>query len=361
MKHNLFGCLISLIAVQSFAVEPPGPVRNHDSVSLDSQRLRVHFIDVGAGLAILVQTPGDRKTLFVDGGDQGYEKLRDYIEHFVPGNRIDSLIVTHADQDHFYNASRLLDPFDFGEFVYSGYTSPTIEGLVRWPAFLERVHDEPGIEIHVPAADSLPLGFVELFDDGGTPEAADDDVLITYLNVDASPPDRDPVSNRSFDEGQRRNNASLVFKLSYRGVSFLITGDINGRDREHIGDDFDAEIDSEEAELLDRHGQGDEFSLRATVLQVPHHGSNGSSSIKFLNAVDADWAVISAGHKHNHPTPDALRRIRLSGIESSHILRTDCGDSTPETNSRRDQSGDDSYIFVVGNSGIASILRVRVR
>ncbi len=361
MKRIFFVGLILLVAIQSFAVEPPGSVRNHDSVTLDSQTLRVHFIDIGAGLAVLVQTPGNRKALFVDGGDQGYEKLREYMDHFVPGDRIDSLIVTHADQDHFYNASRLLDRYDFGEFIYSGYTSTTIEGLQRWPAFLEAIENVPAIQKHVPAADSLPLGFVELFDDGGTSSSAADDVLITYLNVDASPPERDPVSNRGFDEGQRRNNASLVFKLSYRGVSFLITGDINGRDKEHFGAGFDAEIDSEEAELLAHHRENSGLNLSATVLQVPHHGSNGSSSLDFLKAVDADWAVISAGHKHDHPTKDALRRIKLSGVQSSHILRTDRGDSTPETNSRRDQSGDDSYIFVVGNNGLASILRVRVR
>ena len=46
------------------------PTRLND-VQLDESLLRVHFIDVGAGLAILIETPGDRLHMFVDGGDQG--------------------------------------------------------------------------------------------------------------------------------------------------------------------------------------------------------------------------------------------------------------------------------------------------
>jgi hypothetical protein len=83
----------------------------------------------------------------------------------------------------------------------------------------------------------------------------------------------------------------------------------------------------------------------------------GSSALSFLQAVDADWAVISAGHENNHPHPDTIRRIHLT---DSKILRTDFGDSMPERSSRVDKAGDDSYIFEADDEQILKIWRVHV-
>lgn len=149
-----------------------------------------------------------------------------------------------------------------------------------------------------------------------------------------------------------------MFKIIYKDVSFLITGDINGREKSNTDVGSDDEIDSEELELWVRHQLDDRYSLESTVLQAPHHGSNGSNSLPFINAVDPEWVVITAGHKYNHPTPEALRRFNSAGIINSHILRTDEGDSTPETQSVKDPRGDDSYIFETDGNSITRILRV---
>jgi competence protein ComEC len=102
------------------------------------------------------------------------------------------------------------------------------------------------------------------------------------------------------------------------------------------------------------------YSLKADVIQIPHHGSNGSSSLPFLREVDATWAVIPAGHQFDHPTEATLERIGKAGIEENHILRTDEGDSTPETPDHRDTRGDDSFIFETNGTTITRVLRVRV-
>lgn len=343
------------------AVSPPTSTTKLSDVSLDEDRLRVHFIDVGAGLAILIETPGDRMHIFVDGGDQGSRQMKKYVKKFVGDDAIDAHIVTHADQDHFYNFSRLYDNYEVREFWYTGYDSSTLRALKRWPAFMQALESDGGIDIYSPLEDYADVGFFELLDDGGTPNDDSDDIVVQYLNVDQDPPAKDPNSNRSFSESKRRNNASFVFKLIYNKISFLITGDINGRNQYHIGSNFDDEIDSEEFELVDRHeNNGDDFDLKATVLQSPHHGANGSNSLTFLEAVDPDWIVISAGHAHDHPTQDALRRMELSGVAEDHILRTDHGDPTPESAAgTRDKAGDDTYIFETDGQTINRILRVK--
>ncbi len=99
-----------------------------------------------------------------------------------------------------------------------------------------------GAEDWSPIGEYVQAGELETIDDNGT-AITNDDVVVQYLNVDQQPPLVDPDSGRTFSEGQRRNNASLVFKIIFGNTSFLITGDINGR--KHSDDDQEA-IDSEE-------------------------------------------------------------------------------------------------------------------
>jgi competence protein ComEC len=68
------------------------------------------------------------------------------------------------------------------------------------------------------------------------------------------------------------NNASLVMKIIYGERSFLFTGDI--------------ERDMEERLIMKN------APLRADVLQVPHHGSNNSSTLPFLMAVRPGLACV---------------------------------------------------------------------
>jgi len=358
MQRVVFFCFLLTVIGSglAFGASAPSSTTNLDDVQLDESRLRVHFIDVGAGLGILIESPGDRKHLFVDGGDQGFRKMKRYVRKFVGNNTIDAHILTHADHDHFRNFSLLYDDYDIDEFWYTGFTSDELDGLARWPVFFETVKQDGSIQFYSPIKDYVSAGFHELVDDGGTANDPSDDLIIQYLNVDQFPPERDPKSGRAFDESQRRNNASLVFKLIYGDVSFLITGDINGRDKLHFGSSHDDEMDSEEYQLVYHHDRDVDRNLVATVLQLPHHGSNGSSSLKFLNAVSPEWVVISAGHKHDHPKEDTLRRIEKAGINK--VLRTDFGDSTPEGMFRRDRAGDDSYIFETDGVTINKILRV---
>jgi competence protein ComEC len=109
------------------------------------------------------------------------------------------------------------------------------------------------------------------------------------------------------------NNNSVVLRLSYGRVSFLLTGDIAA----------DAE-----AALLQSRGD-----LHATVLKLPHHGSDGSSTPAFLSAVRPAVAVVSAGDDNSFGHPSPTTRLRLAGTP---LLRTDLNGSVRfETDGRR--------------------------
>ena len=358
MRMRLLLALLVLSGVlqPAYGQRPPGDAIPLSQVSLDESRLRVHFIDIGPGLAMLIETPNDRMHIFVDGGMWGLDGMETYVRNFVDDDEpIDIAIVTHPDFDHYAGMRRIFSRYEVSQFWYTGYDSDRLAS--GWDGVIDQINSEPGCDIYWPLNEWVEVGDTEVIDDAGT-AATNDDVVIQYLNVDDDPPARDPISDRSFSESQRRNNASLVIKLIYGNVSFLITGDINGRNKDHEGTDTDREMDSEELELWTRHQLWEDFDLSSTVLQVPHHGSNGSCSLPFLQAVGARWAVITAGHKHNHPHPGALRRLETSGLRADHVLRTDEGDSTPETRSARDARGDDCFVFETDGRRINRILRI---
>lgn len=98
------------------------------------------------------------------------------------------------------------------------------------------------------------------------------------------------------------NDASCVIRVSVGEHAVLLTGDI----------ERDAELS-----LLTRHTG----ALKATVLLVPHHGSNSSSSMGLLHQVAPELAVVSSGWRNRWglPNPAVLRRYQLRGI---HWLNT---------------------------------------
>ncbi|MGQ0800965.1 MAG: DNA internalization-related competence protein ComEC/Rec2 [Pseudomarimonas sp.] len=87
------------------------------------------------------------------------------------------------------------------------------------------------------------------------------------------------------------NDSSCVLKVQTVGGSVLLPGDIN---------------QIIETRLL-RDGSP---SVNSTVLVVPHHGSSGSSSLEFVQAVSPRFALIASGHRNRfeHPRADVVER-----------------------------------------------------
>ncbi len=107
-----------------------------------------------------------------------------------------------------------------------------------------------------------------------------------------------PVSE-SYDN---LNNYSIVSRLSYGEKNFLFTGDAES---------------PVEKEILAGKGE-----IQADVLKCGHHGSETSTSTKFLKAVSPSSAVIScgAGNDYGHPDETIIKRLQNAGIS---IYRTD--------------------------------------
>ena len=70
------------------------------------------------------------------------------------------------------------------------------------------------------------------------------------------------------------------------------------------------------------------MNLKADVLKVGHHGSETSSSQRFISEVNPKYAIIEVGtnNQYGHPSSETLERFDLIGAK---IYRTDLnGDIT---------------------------------
>jgi len=222
-------------------------------------RLHVTFLDVGQGDAIFVETPQGLQVL-IDGGPDAFLAARRLAGELTFWDRsLDAVVVTHTDEDHLRGLVGVARRFNPG-LVLEGKSDAS-------PVYLEwrQALEDRGIEAQ--------------FVSRGQAVALEDYLWLEVLH---------PVSNR---EHPNQNNNSLVLRLVYGGISFLLTGDIE-----------------EEAEISLTEGPG---VLASTVLKVPHHGSRTSSTPAFLSTVSPSVAVVQAGpdNPFGHPHPEVMNRL----------------------------------------------------
>ncbi|MBQ0753428.1 MAG: DNA internalization-related competence protein ComEC/Rec2 [Gammaproteobacteria bacterium] len=106
---------------------------------------------------------------------------------------------------------------------------------------------------------------------------------------------------------QRSNNRSCVVKItSGDGLSSaLLSGDI----------ELPVEF------WLAQHGT----ELRSDVLQVPHHGSQTSSSYGFIRAVQPRWATVSSGYRNRFHHPALTTQQRYQQFSVPMLNTSDTG------------------------------------
>lgn len=239
---------------------------------------QITFVDVGQGDCIHIRTPEGKNYLVDGGGSTGYQTGKKILKPYLLKNgvrRIDAAFVTHLHEDH-----------------YGGIRDLAKEGMIKSIGIYEgnrlmekKLKQETGaVFFYLHKGQHISLG--------------------ENVTLDILAPER---KNRSayeslLENGEDENSMSLILKLSYNGISLLITGD----------------IDTEgESQLL----QKNRGQLKCDILKVAHHGSRYSTSDAFLEAVSPDIAVFQVGKNNfGHPSQSVIEKCRQKGIM---ILRND--------------------------------------
>ena len=242
------------------------------------KELQVTFFSLGQAESTLVRFPTG-ENLLVDGGGSLRQGDPDTGERLLAPalwalgvERLNLVVLTHPHPDHLRGLKFIIENFPVGQFWESGRNEDTADYAALHGALVVR---------------KVPIVTVS----GQSPALAMGEGRIEPLGPT-------PAQEGSGDA----NDDSLVFRLVWRDLKLLFTGDIGA---------------ATEARLL-----AAPRKLKADILKVGHHGSRYSSTEPFLDAVSPRVALISAGYGNTFhlPAEDTLERLAVKRIP---VFRTD--------------------------------------
>ncbi len=251
------------------------------SLRMKKSQLQCTFLAIGHGTCVVVELPGGQ-TLLYDAGSLGSpEGASRSIASFLWSqgiSRIDAVVLSHADIDHYNAIPDLLDRVP----IETVYVSPLMfdpwatQGQLTAPNYLKET---------LVAAD-VPIEEVWMNDNLAT---ASTDVSIEVLH-----PPRTGVAGRD-------NANSIMLCIRYAGQTILLPGDL--------------ESPGIEAVMA-------EPALDCNILLAPHHGSVRSDPPGFAAWCTPEWVVVS-GRNTNGRDDFTAESYRALGAEVRHT--SDCG------------------------------------
>lgn len=237
---------------------------NINNVISKSDNLEIYYMDVGQADSILIRHLDNN--ILIDAGNNADGKLLvDYfktlgISHF------DYVIGTHAHEDHIGGMDDIINSFQIDHF----YMPNVITTTKTFEDVLDSLNSN-NIKFESPKIDSIiNLGDLQF--------------KVLYIG----------------DDKTDLNNTSIVIKVNFGDTSYLFTGDATSEvEKKIIGKD-----------------------LKSDVLKVGHHGSQYSSSAKFIKEVSPKYSIISVGKNNDYGHPKDVVLNKLQKINST-IYRTD--------------------------------------
>jgi len=214
---------------------------------------RCTFLAVGHGGCVVFETPGGKTLVYDAGAITGPEVTRRDIAPYLWSRglrRIDELLISHGDLDHFNGVPALLERF-------------TIERVALTPSFADRA--TPGVGRTMQAFRRLGIE-PHVVSAGKRWDV--DGISFEALH----PPPHGPEGNE--------NARSLVLLVHYGDVSLLLTGDLEGPGL---------------AQLLAQPPR------EVNVLQAPHHGSRTSNTPALAAWARPEFVISSQGVPRSVP------------------------------------------------------------
>ena len=234
-----------------------------------SQRLSVHYIDVGQGDSTLIRF--DEYNILIDCAKRSHsDDVLSYLDN-LGVDSLDLVIATHPDSDHIGG---------FEDLLYQ--IKPKLYLLPQLPDDIKRTQTELTI---INTLKTLKIKTEYAVNE--KEYRFGDMILRTFI-----------TSSKHDD----KNDYSIITRIEYKDSSFLFMGDAGK---------------SVENELMN---QG--VDLSSDVLKAGHHGSSKSSSAKFVKFVSPSFCVFSCGENNDygHPHLEVLQIMKKADV---YVFRTD--------------------------------------
>ena len=245
---------ILLVAFLGCGVTAPAPV---------GESVRVTFLDVGQGDAVLIRSPEGQTALVDAGWSSPVTNLR-----ALDVDELDLLVATHPHADHIGGMADVINSIPVRFYMDNGqtHTTATYQGLAS------TLQQRTDVTYLIAEPRSISLGSVEI-------------EVLPLL----------PVASTDF------NNRSIGLIVRYGDFAAFLSGD-------------------SEVEELSFWTQQDVVP-DVTVLKAPHHGSYNGFTSEFLEDAEPEVVAISVGsNTYGHPHAEALEAY-TSAAET--VLRTD--------------------------------------
>ena len=235
-----------------------------ESVVIDPNKLNILFFDVGQADSQLILYKG--KSMLIDAGNSNDgEEIVNGLKALGITN-LDYVIGTHVHEDHVGGMSFIIDSFEIGDF-YLPYNETSTTSYYKKLLTSLTEKEESINEANI--GDKFYL----------------EDLGFEIMSVDNSEP-------------ENTNASSIVLEMTYGQMKYLFMAD--------------AEKENEDGRSWND----------VDVLKVGHHGSNTSSTEKFLNQVSPEISIISVGEGNSYELPKEKILNRLEKIGTT-IYRTD--------------------------------------
>ncbi|OVE79271.1 hypothetical protein BVY01_02950 [bacterium I07] len=323
--------------------------------------LEYYFIDVGQGDGVLIKTP-DFKHIMIDGGyprdhqDTGksaadFVDWKFYEDYDKDDIKIDAMIATHCDADHYGGLWDLLNTAASNEldanrvfvkaFYHAGlgrwrklgggsgnwlgpYTNhngedyftqlngdrnavipcltggpdPQLQGW--WKAFFETVLAARWANYHPTTIHRLSQRTQYL--PGFSPNGSDP-VVQVLAPVEQDINGQPGIKRFTGGDSINTNGNSILLRVDYGQTRTLLTGDLNKKSMKALWEDYS--------------GNRQEFAC--DVAKACHHGSD-DISYTFLRGMNPAVTIISSGdnEKHDHPRPNILAASATTGYYQEH-------------------------------------------
>jgi competence protein ComEC len=234
---------------------------------------KISFLNIGQGDASLIQSKRGARIVVDCGPDS---KVIDQLESKLGfwANRIDMIIITHGDKDHFGGCRDVIDRFRVEKVMINGVFD---EKNKSYQELLQYIKQKD-----IPILPSIKSTSITL----------SDSIELTLLN---------PQENLWGKDITNDNPESIVMLLRSQKYSVLLTGDAD---------------ENTESKIMVQYPH-----LDVDILKAGHHGSKTSTSDKFLDAITPQQVIISAGanNRYNHPSPDIIKKLENRNIEIKEV------------------------------------------